>query len=273
MFDISIIIVSYNTKNLTLSCIKSIVEQRDGLNKEVIVVDNGSTDGSLSALLDLDYSATDFKLKIIQNNKNLGFAKANNKAIKESHGKYILLLNSDTVVKKDSIIRMYEFACHKKDAGAVVPRLLNPDGTIQASVFLFPTILRAINQYWLGKKGILDKYYPVTKKEVVVESAVMASFLITPEALKLAGLLNEKYFMYFEDLDYCRKLKKSDLKIYYLPDASVYHFHGASGKKLFEEKNQWRRLISSSKIYHGIFKHYLYNFIIWSGQKWQRLNH
>jgi len=105
----------------------------------------------------------------------------------------------------------------------------------------------------------------LSKEEV--EAAAMTAFLITPQGLKQAGLLNEKYFMYFEDLDYCRELKKAGLKVYYLPRAEVIHHHGASGKKIARFEDQWRRLIPSSKIYHGLVKHYLFNFILWSGQK------
>ena len=99
----------------------------------------------------------------------------------------------------------------------------------------------------------------------------MAAFLITPQAKKKVGLLDERYFMFFEDHDYCKRVGEAGLKIFYYPKALVVHHHGESGKMLADEDNQWRRLIPSSKIYHGALKHYLLNFIIWSSQKWQRL--
>ena len=99
----------------------------------------------------------------------------------------------------------------------------------------------------------------------------MAAFLITPAGFKKAKFLDERYFMYFEDIDYCRKLQSCGLKIIYLPESEMIHYHGASGKKLADQKNQWRRLIPSSIIYHGLIKHYVINAIIWSGQKWQKL--
>jgi hypothetical protein len=256
--DLSIIIVSYNTKELTLSCIESIYESKPKIDLEVIVVDNGSNDGSVEALEELK------GIRLIKNKKNLGFSRANNQAIKKARGKHILLLNSDTIVKEGAVDKLCWFAEKRQGVGVVAPRLLNPDGSVQASVFRFPTIKRAIRQYWLGKKGLLDKYAPKANKPIKVEVAVMAAFLITPEALKRVGLLNEKYFMYFEDLDYCRRLKKAGLKVYYLPAAQIVHLHGASGGHM-------KQLVLSSKVYHGNLRHYLVNFIIWSGQKWQKL--
>ena len=269
MMDVSVIIVSFNTLQLTIQSIKSVLNEGSGLKKEIIVVDNGSTDGSVAAIRNFQFPISNFQLKIIENKSNLGFAKANNQGIKKAKGKYILLLNSDTKVKKNAIERLVDFAYENPEAGAVVPRLLNPDGSVQSSVFRLPTITRAIKQYWFGHKGLLDKYYPQGVGPAEIESAVMASFLITPKALREVGPLNENYFMYYEDLDYCRNLKQAHLKVYYLPTAEVVHYHGASGKGLIEADNQWRRLIPSSIIYHGTLEHYLFNFIIWSGQKFR----
>lgn len=239
MIDLSIIIVNYKTPELTKACVASVKKYPPKVSYEIIVIDNSFD--------------------------NVGFARGNNKGIKKAKGKYILLLNSDTEVKEGSIDKLLEFAKGHKDAGAVVPKLLNPDGSVQASVFRFPTLWRAIRQYFLRNKDLLDKYVPNTN---IIEVAIMAAYLITPTCLKKVGLLNEKYFMYFEDFDYARKIKKADLKIYYLADSEVFHHHGASGRSLAENSNQWRRLIPSSKIYHGAFRHYLINAIIWLGQKW-----
>lgn len=276
MIDVTIIIVSYNTKNLTLQCIKSILEEGSRLKKEIIVVDNGSKDGSVEELRRIIKdikSNKGIRSQLIENKDNLGFAKANNQAIKVARGKYILLLNSDAKVKEGSIGKLVDFAEETSNVGVVGPRLLNPDGSIQPSAFRLPTIKRALKQYWFDQKGLLDKYSPITKHHspVTVEAIVMAAFLITPSALRKVGLLNERYFMYYEDFDYCKRVLESGFNVWYLPTAEVVHYHGASGKALTDEKNQWRRLIPSSKIYHGKVKHYLINFIIWSGQKWEKL--
>lgn len=251
--DLSIIIVSFNTKKLTVECIDSIVKSRPKVSYEIIVIDNGSTDGSVSALEKL-------RVKLIKNKNNVGFAKANNQGIKIAKGKYVLLLNSDTKVKKRSIDNVYDFAVSRKNVGVVGPKLLDADGSIQGSVFRLPTIYNAVRQYFLGQKGILNKYAPKGDEPVVVEALVMAAFLITPAAFEKVGLLDESYFMYFEDLDYCRKINNSGLKIYYLPSSEIIHYHGGSGGKQ-------DYLVASSKIYHGLAKHYLFNFILWLGQK------
>lgn len=268
MIELSIIIVNFNIKDLTLQCIESIVKSKPKTEYEIIVVDNNSTDGSVTALRRL--RSVDGRLQLIDNKENLGFPKANNQGIKKAKGKYILLLGSDTRVQKRTIDRLYEFAKKTPDAGVVAARLLNLDGSIQGSAFRLPTIGRAIKQYWLGQGKILDKYAPEESTAVAVEVAVMTAFLITPKALKKIGFLDERYFVFFEDLDYCRRAHKVGLKVYYLPTAEVVHHHGASGRKLAKKPDQWRRLIPSSKIYHGRLKHYLLTAIMWSGQKWQK---
>jgi len=266
-FDVSIIIVSYNTKFLTLQCIKSVIRSIKKLKYEIIVIDNASTDGSAYAIGNYLSSISFPDLKIVENKRNLGFAKANNQGINIACGKYVLLLNSDTKIKNNALEEMVALAKNNTDTGAVGPRLLNIDGSIQPSVYRLPTLDRAIKQYWLGEKNILDKYFPDSKKPTAVESLVMAAFLITPKALKKVGLLDERYFMYYEDLDYCRRLQKNKLKIFYLPCAEVFHYHGASGDSETTDNKKWHRLIPSSKIYHGLFVHYVFNFVIWSSQK------
>lgn len=241
MLDLSVIIVNYKTPELTEASVASVKKHPPKVPYEIIVIDNS-----------LD---------------NVGFARGNNKGIEKAKGKYILLLNSDTEVKEGSIDKLLEFAESHKDAGAVTPKLINSGGGVQASAFRFPTVWRALSQYWFGKKGLLDKYVPKTE---TVEIAVMAAYLITPVCLKKVGLLNEKYFMYFEDFDYARRIKNADLKIYYLRDSEVVHHLGESGKDLVNGDDQWKRLVPSSKLYHGLTKHYIINFIIWTKQKWQK---
>ncbi len=274
MSDISIIIVSYNTRDLTLKCINSLLNENSNLNKEIIVVDNASTDKTVESLLTLQgkikKTKSKIELKVIKNDKNLGFSKAVNMGIKVKNGRYVFLLNTDCRVEKQTLKKLIDFSNNHKDAGVVAPQLLNTDGSIQASCFKLPTIKRALLQFWFGKEKILDKYAPTKEKFSEVESVVGAAFLITPLALKKVGLLNERYFMYFEDLEYCRRVRNAGLKVYYYPNAKVVHKHGATAKKFkFSKQREW--LISSSKIYHGYFKHYIYNFIIWSGQKWKKL--
>lgn len=263
MINLSIIIVSFNTEKLTLNCIKSVELEGSKINKEIIVIDNNSTDGSARSLALL--VKRNGEIKFIGNDKNLGFAKAVNQGIKQAKGKYILLLNSDSYVLKGVFNKPLNFIRQEPSAGVIGARLINTNGKVQPSVTHLPTISGAIGEYWLGKKSSYEMYAPESSKPIEVEAVFGAAFLITPKALKKVGLLDERYFMYFEDLDYCRRVRKSNLGVYYLPTAKIIHHHGESGKSLARAEDQWRRLIPSSKIYHGIIKHYLINFIIRSG--------
>lgn len=266
---LSIIIVSFNTKKLTEDAINSILSEGSEISKEILVVDNNSEDDSAGMLKEYSSELKDFR--IILNNGNLGFAKANNQAIKISKGEYILLLNPDTIVKRGDLGKLVEFAEKTSDAGVVGPRLLNADGSLQKSCYHFPTIWRAIKEYWFGQRGHFGQFAPKSKNPITVDALVGAAFLITPKALKKVGILDERYTFYFEDIDYCRRVAKSGLKVYYFPGAEIVHLVGASGKKLADPKNQWRRLIPSSKVYHGILGHYILTAVIWLGQKWEKI--
>ncbi len=269
--DLSIVIVNFNTKDLTLKCIKSIKNESGDLSFEVVLVDNGSSDASVEAFKKIrEESFWRGKLTLIFNSSNLGYAKANNQGIKRAKGKYILLLNSDTVIHRDALQNLLHFAKDTPEAGVVGSKLLNTDGTLQMSCYRFPTIANAIKEYWFGQKGLFEKFAPAGKKPITVDSVVGAAFLITPEAVRRVGVLDERYFAYFEDIDYCRRVWKKGLKVYYLPASVITHYHGATFKKLADEKNQWKKLIPGSKIYHGAVRHYILSAILWIGQKRRR---
>ncbi len=272
--DLSIIIVSFNTRELLKECLGSLMANKQSLslrdgkwqmaNSEVIVVDNGSKDGSL-AMVKKDFS----KVNLIANRSNLGFAKANNQALRQAQGKDCLLLNPDTRVKPGSLEKLIKFVEEHPEAGTVGAKLVNPDGSVQPSVYYFPTLWRAIKEYWFGQKGVYEKYAPKGKKPVEVEAVTGAAMLIPQKMIEKIGLLDEKYFMYFEDLDYCQRVKQAGLKVYYLPEAEILHHHGQSAAKAGSKAYQY--LIQSSKIYNGLIKYYLLFLILWIGQKWQKI--
>ncbi|RJR25691.1 glycosyltransferase family 2 protein [Candidatus Microgenomates bacterium] len=295
--NLSIIIVSYNTKELLRKCLESVIrDQLSGIsyqgsvvgkNKkpvtdnqlpvtEIIVVDNASKDGSVEYLRELvdNSPTTDHRspitLRLIENKENFGFAKAANQGIRIAKGENILLLNSDTKLTENSLKSLLEFA-EKVQPAVIGAQMLNPDGSVQGSCFLLPTVKRAILEYWLGKKDYFSKYYPKGDRPVEVEAVSGGAMLVSKEIVNEVGMLDERYFMYFEDLDFCRRARKAGYKIYYLPSSKIIHEHGASGKKLAEPKDQWRRLVPSSKIYHGSLNHFLITFIILSGQKIRKL--
>lgn len=263
---LSIIIVNWNTKDLLRDCLTSINQTKEELALEVIVVDNGSTDGSVQLI-----KSEFLDVKLIANKENLGFAKANNQGIRKAGGDYMLLLNSDTELKPKALSNLVNFASKEKKAAVVGPKLLNPAGPAQLSTRNLPTISRAVKEYWLGQKGAYDGYVPSGNKAIEVEAVVGAAMLIPKKVIDQVGLLDERYFFYYEDLDFCRRVRRAGFKVYYLPTAEIIHYHGASGRGLAEEKVQWRRLVPSSKIYHGVLGHHLLTAVIWLGQKWQNL--
>lgn len=267
--ELSVVVVNMNTKDLTLECVESIRKEDSDLSWEIIMVDNGSTDGSVEAFKKLEKEMDNFTF--IGNDKNEGYGKANNQGIRVAQADYVILLNNDTVVKKNALKKLYDFAKKKKDAGVVAPRLLNADGSIQASCFYFPTIVNAIREYWLGEEGLFEKYAPKGKKTVTVDAVVGAAFLMTPEALERVGMLDEKYFAYFEDIDYCREVWRNNLKVYYYPKVEIIHYHGSTFRKLAKKEDQWKKLVPSSKLYHGTLKHFILTFVLKVGQKWQSL--
>lgn len=293
MIDCSIIIVNWNTKMLLMQCINSLIQKSKGKSQnqkskvksgyEIIVVDNGSTDDSVKMFenlkieiensLNLPAGKAGIKnceLKIIKNENNLGFAKAVNQGIQQAQGETILLLNSDTRITPNALDNLLKF--EKKVKPAIIgAKMLNNDGSVQGSCFFFPTINRAISEFWLKRGNYFSKYVPQEQNPMEVEAVSGGAMLISKEIIDKIGVLDERYFMYFEDLDYCRRAKKHGIKVYYLPSAEVIHEHGASGKHLADSENQWKRMIPSSKIYHGFLKYYVISLIIRTGQKiWKK---
>ena len=258
--NLSIIIVSFNTRDLLKKCLDSLPS-----SSEIIVIDNGSTDGTVEMLK----KTKEPKIKLIENKENVGFAKAVNQGLRKAGGEYLLLLNSDIFVKKDALEKLVAFAKGQSQAGVVGGRLLNPDGSLQGSCFYLPTMSRIIKEFWLNGPSTLSKYTPLEDKPVEVEAVIGAVFLIPKKVLQKVGFFNERYFMYFEDLDYCRRVREAGFKVYYLPEAEFIHEHGASGKSIPQQTHRW--LVGSSKVYHGTAKYYLITFIIWLGQKCQKI--
>lgn len=236
--DVSIIIVSYNTRDLLVPCLASITKaQTKADHWEVIVVDNGSSDGSVQAISDSRFTIYD--LRIIQNTKNVGFAKANNQGIKEAKGKYILLLNSDTEVEKGSIQSVYAFLEAHKDVGVATCKLLLPDGRIDpASHRGFPTPWAAFT-YFAGLEKLFPKspflaqyhqWYKDMKSVHEIDSPSGAFFMVRQSVIDKVGLLDEGYFMYAEDLDWSYRIKQAGWKIMFLPQATALHKKKQSGR-------------------------------------------
>lgn len=231
MLDLSISIVNWNTKDLLRGCLKSIYENTHKIDFEIFVVDNASSDGS-AEMVEEEFP----QVKLIKNNKNLGFAKANNKALKETTGKYILLLNPDTVILGGALDIMVEFMEEHKDIGALGPKLINRDGTLQPSCRSFPTLATAFFE-----NTFLDRLFP--RNRIIgrykmgywdhdnireVDQPIGACLMVKQEAINQIGLLDEQFYMYYEEVDLCYRMKKIGWRIYFLPQAQVIHYGGQS---------------------------------------------
>ncbi|MCK4419552.1 glycosyltransferase family 2 protein [Candidatus Aerophobetes bacterium] len=247
--DLAILIVSYNTRELLKSCLSSVYQKTRGIKFEVIVVDNGSSDNSVKMI------RKEFpQVKLIENRENLGFARANNQAIKQSRARYFLLFNPDTSFKDNSPHEMIKFMDNHPQVGILGCKILNTDGTIQPSNASFPNLftefLRAfqlkklipgvrargkIGEKWSGILGsTLKEYLRVywdseTIREV--DWVTGACLLARRKAIEEVGLLDENFFMYYEDADWCYRMRKKDWKTYYFPFFEVVHYVGKSDSR------------------------------------------
>jgi len=228
---LSIIIVSWNAKDYLIKCLKSLDPELEGIESEIIVVDNASSDGSADAVQD-QYP----EVKLIRNDQNLGFAKANNIGINQSKGEYVCLMNSDIVVLKDCIRRLLEYMDSNQQIGVLGPKTLNGDGTLQRSCFSLPSVWNSFCRVLA-----LDSIFPWTRifgsrlmtywghDEIRNVEALNGCFLVVRrKALDEVGLLDEGFFIYGEDLDWCKRFGDGGWGVVFYPFASAVHFGGAS---------------------------------------------
>lgn len=232
--DLSVIIVNWNTKKLLADCLASIYKYNKDLNFEVIVVDNGSKDGS-QAMMKKKFP----QVNLILNKDNLGFAKANNQGIKAAKGEYLLLLNSDTYLIENSLQKLVKKAKSIENLGALGPLLVNADKSIQQSVGFLPHLPQVF--YWMSflddlPLGKFLKPYHVDhdsfyKSQQEVDWLTGAAILIPSVVIKKVGPLDESIFMYGEDVELCARIKKSKYEIIYSPITKIVHIgRGSSGK-------------------------------------------
>lgn len=257
--NLSIIIVNYNTCKLLQACLASVYRETKDILFETIVVDNGSTDGSLEML------TKEFpQVKQIHNTENRGFAAACNQGIAISCGRYVLLLNSDTLVLDAAIRRTMSFMDANPTCGIAACRLLNGDGTHQPSCMSFPSVwnlfceasflyrlfpgVPLFGRYYMSHFG-----YDVAQEVDVVKGAFM---LIRIDALKAVGGLDEEFFMYTEEVDLCYRVKSAGFVILFFPGAEVIHFGGGStqGRQQFLLQLHGSQVQFIKKHFRGIYK-------------------
>ncbi len=232
-FLVSIVVVSWNTRELLRGCLASTLAACQHLDGpvEIIVVDNASSDGS-SAMVEQEFG----QVQIIANTSNPGFAAATNQGIRESHGRYVLLLNPDTKAAHSFLSVLIAFMASHSKAAAAGPRLLGKNGENQVSCFPLPTLARE-----LWRLFHLDRFhalatYPLSRwrseSAQRVESVQGACMLIRREALAQAGLLDERFFIYSEEIDLCRRFLALGWEVYWVPRSVVVHYGGESTRQV-----------------------------------------
>ncbi len=243
---LSIIIVSYNCEGFIRKCISSALNFLPP-NSEIIVIDNASTDKTLSVIAEFQSS-----IKIIKSEENLGFGKACNKAVDEAQGEYLFLLNPDTTIKMPVFEELIHFYQGKTNIGILAPKLLMPSGNTQPSVMKLPTIFGAFRELILKQKNQYLPYYPKGDLPVKVECVFGAAMLIGKKLYKDIGGFDERYFLYYEDIEMCRKMKKRKKMIYYYPLVSIEHLVGGT-----KSDQKYTLNFRSSIIYNGLIKTFI----------------
>ena len=225
---LSVIVLSYNTRDLTLACLRALDAAAAGLETEIIVVDNASTDNTVSCL-----TAEFPRVRVIANHENVGFARGNNLGLAAASGRYRLVLNSDTVAQPGALRVLAEFMDAHPEAGACGPQLLNPDGTLQPSGRDLPSLWSVFagmsRLYRLWRRDFYEQRGRDYTQVARVQEVSGAALLVRREAYERTGGFDPRFFAYYEDVDWCKRLGEAGYAIYYVPHARVRHlWHGSS---------------------------------------------
>lgn len=261
--DLSIIIVNWNTRELLAQCLSSVYAYPPISSFEVWVVDNASKDNSIEMI-----KGRFPQVRLIENQANVGFARANNQAIRESTGKYVLLLNPDTEVRSGALDALVRFMGEQFQAGAAGALLLNPDESLQTSCYPAPTLSRE-----LWRLFHLDVLIPYGRYHMAgwdinqpreVDVVQGAALILRRTALDQIGLMDDTYFMYSEEVDLCYRLQKSGWSLFWIPQSKVVHYGGQSTQQVAAE--MFLCLYQSKLIFirkhHGWLAAQLYKLIL-----------
>jgi GT2 family glycosyltransferase len=253
--DVSIIVASYNTRELTLRCLQSIVDNTNGASYEIILVDDCSPDDTVEAV-----RAAFPDVRVLVNDVNQRYAKTNNRGLRAARGRYGLLLNTDTELAGDAISALVSFMDEHSDVAAAGPKLLNPDGSIQHCIRGFPglgvMVAQTLNLHriWPGNP-ITDRYYHTDFDYTVaqpVESIGTTAFIIRRATWERSGMLDERFSWAFCDQAYCLALGRQGQSIWYVPMAAVYHLGSQS-----INQNARRELIAQHEALERLYDVYL----------------
>jgi N-acetylglucosaminyl-diphospho-decaprenol L-rhamnosyltransferase len=241
MVDLSVSIVSYRTPDLLRRCLTAIAAERESLELEVTVVDNASGDESVELV------RSEFPwVEIIANPRNIGFGAAHNQVLGQAQGRFWLVLNSDAAPADRALTRL--IAALEADAGVAVagPKLMYPDGTVQSSRRRFPTVATLffestqLQRFWPRNKVLRD-YYVEDRPDTYAQDVdwlVGACLCLRADALRQVGLFDERFFMYSEEIDLCRRLRTAGWRVRFVPSAEVVHLEGGSSRSDLAARDQ-----------------------------------
>ena len=255
--DVSVVLTNWNVKDLTRDCIHSVKEKSEGFTHELIVVDDASTDGSVEMLRKEFPEAT-----LLINDQNLGFAKANNRGVAVARGRYVLLLNTDTLLLNNAIKILLDFLETHPEAAACCGTLRNRDMTPQVSYGSFPSFTEALVGALVPKRIVQKTRLPdrgvvpdaKTAKPIETDYLSGADILIRKDVIERIGLFDERFTTYCEETDFCYRVRhQTDMKLCFVPSAEILHFGGMSYDNVKEYRLQ---LVYSShdkylKKHHG----------------------
>jgi len=235
MIDVSVIVVAWNVKDLIHNCLKSVYEETKDIRFEVIYVDNDSGDGSVE-MVKKEFP----EVAIIVNDENKGFIKANNQGIEISQGRYVLLLNSDTIVLNNAIAKAVKFADTHPEVAVIGCKVLNPDRTLQRTCFMYPSALNMLlsatylykifpRNRFLGRENMTWWDFSDVRE---VETICGCFSLVRKEAIKQIGLMDETYYVYGDDPDWCYRFRKNGWKILFTPEPEIIHYGGQTTKQM-----------------------------------------
>jgi GT2 family glycosyltransferase len=232
---LSIIIVSWNVKDILSDCLNSILRNAAAFPYEIIVVDNAGMDGTA------DHIKKKYPtVRVIENSENQGFARANNQGASLAEGEYLFFLNPDTILLDNAINNLVAFMEGSPDIAMSGPRILNEDKTVQTSVRNFPSFRGAFYRYTILKylglfKSHFEKWHNRGfdyDKQADIEQLIGAAMLIRKKTFEQVGRFDERFFMYYEEVDLCRRLKDAGLRVVYYPGSQLIHLGGKSAKQI-----------------------------------------
>lgn len=238
--DLSVVVVSRDVRDLLAACLESLHQSDNGFVIETLVVDAASSDGS-SAMVRKRFPA----VRQLASRENLGFTRGNNWAIRLARGRHVMLLNPDTVVRPGALRALVTFLDAHPDVGVAAPKLVFPDGSVQSSRRRFPRpvtgfVESTVLERWLGRSRVVREYRlddgPADAPQDV-DWVVGAAMVVRREAFEQAGLLDERFFMYSEEVDLCRRIRAAGWRVVYVPDAVVVHHEGRSSEQNLVQRN------------------------------------